>query len=147
MKKQATRFLLICGLCAWTVPMAQTQTKPASLSTVQVHVVITDMALRSDAELPRLRQDDVKVKQGKTFLQVTQLIPAQGDNAALQLMVLIDDTLDTSSVGNNLTDLRDFIKAQSPSAPRRKTQAEPARAELRARLPQHAQHQHRRDIG
>ena len=80
----------------------------------QVHVVITDVGLKADAELPRLRQDEVKVKQGKTFLQVTQLLPAQGDNAALQLMILIDDTLDTS-VGNNLTDIREFIKAQPPS--------------------------------
>lgn len=80
----------------------------------RVHVVITDAGLKADAELPRLRQDEVKVKQGKTFLQVTQLIPAQGDNAALQLMILIDDTLDTS-VGNNLNDLREFIKAQPPS--------------------------------
>ena len=53
------------------------QEKTAS-SAAQVHVVITDMAVRSDNELPRLRQDEVKVKQGKTFLQVTQLIPAQG---------------------------------------------------------------------
>jgi hypothetical protein len=57
----------------------------------------------------------VKVKQGKNFLQVTQLIPAQGDNAALQLMILIDDTLNPS-VGNNLTDVKDFISAQPPSA-------------------------------
>jgi hypothetical protein len=54
------------------------------------------------------------VKQGKTFLQVTQLIPARGDNAALQLMILIDDTLDPV-VGGNLTDLKEFIKAQPPS--------------------------------
>ncbi|HEY6303953.1 MAG TPA: hypothetical protein VIX14_12890 [Terriglobales bacterium] len=54
------------------------------------------------------------MKQGKTFLKVTQLIPAQGDNAALQLMILIDDTLDTS-VGNNLSDIKDFIRAQAPS--------------------------------
>jgi len=87
----------------------------AGASTVQVHVVITDVGLKSDAELPRLRQDEVKVKQGKTFLQVTQLIPAQGENAALQLMILIDDTLD-SSVGNNLTDLKEFVKAQPASA-------------------------------
>jgi hypothetical protein len=66
--------------------------------------VITDVGLKADAELPRLRQDEVKVKQGKTFLQVTQLIPAQGDNAALQLMILIDDTLDKTSptFGNSL---------------------------------------------
>jgi len=86
----------------------------AAPSTAQVHVVITDMAVRTESELPRLRQDEVKVKQGKTFLQVTQLIPAQGDNAALQLMVLIDDTLDPV-IGGNLNDLKEFIKAQPPS--------------------------------
>jgi hypothetical protein len=89
------------------------QEKAAS-STAQVHVVITDMAVRTDSELPRLRQDEVKVKQGKTFLQVTQLIPAQGDNATLQLMILIDDTLDPV-VGGNLNDIKEFIKAQPPS--------------------------------
>lgn len=86
----------------------------AAPSTAQVHVVISDLAVRSDNEVPRLKQEDVKVKQGKTFLQVTQLIPAQGDNAALQLMILIDDTLDPA-IGGNLNDLKDFIKAQPPS--------------------------------
>jgi len=85
-----------------------------SSNAVQVHLVITDAALKEDAELPRLQKEDVKVKQGKNFLQVTQLIPAQGDNGALQLMILIDDTLNTS-VGNNLSDLRSFISAQPPS--------------------------------
>ena len=70
--------------------------------------------MRQDAELPALQKEDVKVKQGKSFLPGTQLIPAQGDNAALQLMILIDDTLNTS-VGNNLTDLKNFIAAQPPS--------------------------------
>lgn len=83
----------------------------ATSSAAQVHVVITDMAVRTDSEVPRLRQDEIKVKQGKTFLQVTQLIPAQGDNAALQLMILIDDTLDPV-IGGNLNDIKEFIKAQ-----------------------------------
>jgi hypothetical protein len=86
----------------------------AAPSSVQVHVVITDMALQSDKEVPRLRPDEIKVKQGKTFLQVTQLIPAQGDNAALQLMILIDDTLNPV-IGGNLNDLKEFIKAQPSS--------------------------------
>jgi hypothetical protein len=86
----------------------------AAPSTVQVHLVITDMAVRSDSELPRLKQEDVKVKQGRTFLQVTQLIPAQGDNAALQLMILIDDTLNPV-IGGNLQELKEFIQAQPPS--------------------------------
>lgn len=81
---------------------------------VQLHVVMTDTALRSENELPPLKREDVKIKQGKNLLKVTQLIPAQGDNAALQLMILIDDTLNTS-VGNNLNDLKDFINSQPPS--------------------------------
>jgi hypothetical protein len=60
-----------------------------------------------------LQQGDVKVKQGKNFLKVNQLIPAKDDNAALQLFILIDDTLD-SGIGTNLNDIRDFINAQPP---------------------------------
>jgi hypothetical protein len=105
--------LLVLCLAALDTPTVPAQEKTAS-ATAQVHVVITDAALKTDSEAPRLKPEDVKVKQGKTFLQVTQLIPAQADNAALQLMILIDDTLDTS-VGNNLSDLKEFIKAQPPS--------------------------------
>ncbi len=90
---------------------AQEKTAP---STAEVHVVIADMAVRDNSEVPRLGPSDVKVKQGKTFLQVKQLIPAQGDNAALQLMILIDDTLDPV-IGGNLNDIKEFIKAQPPS--------------------------------
>jgi len=114
--KNCTTALLLLGtflLLAGTGQNARSQEKAAP-TTVQVHVVITDAALREDNELPPLRKEDVKVKQGKTFLPVTQLIPAEGDNAALQLMILIDDTLNTS-VGNNLGDIKDFISAQPSS--------------------------------
>jgi hypothetical protein len=88
------------------------QEKAAPASTAQVHVVITDAALRSDSEMPPLQKEDLKVKQGKSFLDITQLIAAQGDNSALQLFILIDDTLDPQAVGNNLTDLKEFVQAQ-----------------------------------
>jgi hypothetical protein len=87
------------------------QENPGASSTVQVHMVITDEALRDDSELPILRPENVQVKQGKTSLKVDHLIPARGDNAALQLFILIDDTCDTS-IGNSLNDIRDFINAQ-----------------------------------
>jgi hypothetical protein len=92
----------------------QTAWSQNNSGTADVHLVVTDTSLRPDNELPALRQDSVKVKQGKNFLSVTQVIPAQGENAALQLMILIDDTLNTS-VGNNLTDLKEFIAAQAPA--------------------------------
>jgi len=101
-----------CFLCL-SARIVRSQESPTT-GTVQVHMVITDTALREDAELPRLQKEDVKVKQGKSFLPVTQLIPAEGDNAALQLMILIDDTLNTS-IGNSLTELKEFISAQPAS--------------------------------
>jgi hypothetical protein len=77
-------------------------------------MVITDQALSDNSEVPVLRQDNLQVKQGKTVLKVDQVIPAQGDNAALQLFILIDDTCDPV-IGGNLNDLRDFINAQPAS--------------------------------
>ena len=103
---------LVCAICAvvLSAPTARSQ-EEGPANTAEVHVVITDAALKSDSELPPLQKEDVKVTQGKTLLKVSQLIPAKGDNSALELMILIDDTLDTS-VGNNLTDIKDFISAQ-----------------------------------
>jgi hypothetical protein len=102
---------LLSSLCLlmFTAPTIHSQEKNAQ-GAIQVHLVATNEAQRGD-EVPTLQQGDVKVKQGKSFLKVNQLIPAKGDNAALQLFILIDDTLDTG-VGNNLNDIRDFINAQ-----------------------------------
>jgi hypothetical protein len=91
--------------------IASSQQSAGASSTVQVHMVITDEALRDDSEVPILRPENVQAKQGKTSLKVDHLIPARGDNAALQLFILIDDTCDTG-IGNSLNDLRDFINAQ-----------------------------------
>jgi hypothetical protein len=113
MYKTLLRLLCTAALLGFGGHSLQSQ-QNAAPSTVQVHFVITDATLRDDAELPRLQKEDVKVKQGKNLLQVTQLIPAQGENAALQLMILIDDTLNTS-VGNDLNDIKEFISAQPAS--------------------------------
>jgi hypothetical protein len=78
---------------------------------VQVHMVITNEAVQIGDDTPVLKPENVQVRQGKTALKVNQVIPAQGSNAALQLMILIDDTCD-SSIGNNLNDIRDFVNAQ-----------------------------------
>ena len=104
--------VISCALMFSAQPALHSQDKTTQ-GTVQVHLVVTNEAQRGD-EVPTLQQGDVKVKQGKNFLKVDQLIPAQGDNAALQLFILIDDTLG-SGIGNNLNDIRDFINAQPAS--------------------------------
>jgi hypothetical protein len=105
-------WVISCALMFSAQPALHSQDKTTQ-GTVQVHLVVTNEAQRGD-EVPTLQQGDVKVKQGKNFLKVDKLIPAQGDNAALQLFILIDDTLG-SGIGNNLNDIRDFINAQPAS--------------------------------
>ena len=115
MRPRKIVFLFTCVSWVFVIggQSVHAQAQPTS-NTVQVHLVITDEALRNDKELPPLQREDVKVKQGKSNLKVTQLIPAQGENAALQLMILIDDTLNTS-VANSLNEMKDFITAQPPT--------------------------------
>ena len=111
MKNHKAVLGLLSTLCLlmFTAPTMRSQDKSAQ-GTVQVHLVASNEAQHGD-EVPTLQQGDVKVKQGKNFLKVNQLIPAKGDNAALQLFILIDDTLD-SGIGTTLNDIRDFINAQ-----------------------------------
>jgi hypothetical protein len=115
MKIYKVVFGLVCTFCVLAICARTLQSQEKTTpSTVQVHMVITDQAFSENSEVPVLRPDAVQVKQGKNLLKVDQLIPAKGDNAALQLFILIDDTCDPV-IGNNLNDLRDFINAQPAS--------------------------------
>ncbi len=108
MKTQKSLLALASILC---MLLCGEHSARAQGAAVPVHVVITDAALQGNSTPPRLDISAVKVKQGKNFLKVTQLVPARGNAATLQLFILIDDTLDTS-IGNHLQELKDFIKAQ-----------------------------------
>lgn len=110
MRKLTLGVVVTCALFVFGAQSSNSQQKAAS-TTVQTHMVITDQAVREDSELAVLRPENIQVKQGKDSLKVNTLLPARGDNAALQLFILIDDTCDTG-IGNNLNDLRDFINAQ-----------------------------------
>jgi hypothetical protein len=83
-------------------------------SLLQVHMVITDQSFTDNGDIPVLGAQNVTVKQGENTLKVNQVIPARGDNAGLQLLILIDDTID-SSIGSNLNAVRDFVNAQPAS--------------------------------
>jgi len=56
----------------------------------------------------------VKVFEGHDQDTVTDWIPAQGDHAALEFFILLDDN-SSSSLGSQLEDLRQFIAAQPPT--------------------------------
>jgi hypothetical protein len=62
-------------------------------------------------DVPKIKREDVTVQLGHDRAQVTDWIPLQGDRAALQFFMLIDDAADTS-LGSQLEDLRRFIRSQ-----------------------------------
>lgn len=87
---------------------AQTQ-PPAKPATVPVTTIVTVLGPKFTAP-PALGKADVVVHTGSRREDVTGWIPAQGDNAALTLAILIDDG--ASDFGSHLDELRRFIQGQ-----------------------------------
>jgi hypothetical protein len=81
------------------------------VSTVPVQMTVTVDVLGEGKRIPQINREDVMVKQGKDSLQLTDWFAACEDRAGLDLFILIDDASD-SSLGTQLNDLREFIRAQ-----------------------------------
>jgi hypothetical protein len=81
-----------------------------SLSAAQVSMVVTAEPQHGAAPALIDRQD-VTVLQDKQRLPVIDWVPLRGDQAALQLYILIDDGL-SASFSNQFGDLRQFIANQ-----------------------------------
>jgi hypothetical protein len=105
----------VLGFAIWVyaVPEISAQEAPAG-NGVPAHLVVT-VEPHHGNEVPEIKREDVMVHEGKDRDTVTQWIPAQGDHAALELFILLDDGSNTS-LGTQLQDLRKFINAQPPSA-------------------------------
>jgi hypothetical protein len=85
----------------------------AQSGTVPVSMVVSIEA-KHGGEIPTINREDVRVTQGKTRLRVTDWLPLQGDQAALQLFVLLDDA-DRTNISLQFDDLRQFMGAQAAS--------------------------------
>lgn len=87
--------------------------QPAESAGTPVRIVVTAEP-RHGNSIPVINREDVRVTEGKDRDTVTEWIPATGDNAALELFILIDDESNTT-LGTQLEDIRQFINAQPPS--------------------------------
>ncbi len=81
---------------------------------VPVKMVVT-VEPRHGSNVPKITRDDVMVFQGRDRRKTLDLVPLQGQNAGLQLVILIDDSSNTS-LGSQLEDLQQFIMSQPDSA-------------------------------
>ncbi len=89
------------------------QTEPQA-NGVPTQMVVTEEA-RHGSNLPLIKQDEVTVLQGHENDTVTGWVPAQGENAAMELFVLLDDDSTTRTLGTQMGDIREFILTQPSS--------------------------------
>jgi len=81
---------------------------------IPARMVVTVEA-RHGSDVPVINREDVIVHEGRDRDQVTDWVPAQGVEAALELFILLDDSSDTS-LGTQLEAIRQFIEKQPTSA-------------------------------
>lgn len=101
--------LAAMGLWAWVAASAQSE-QTASETGVATHLVVTAEPRKGNT-VPVINQDDVIVYEGHTRDKVAEWIPAAGDHAALDLIILIDDG-SSANLGTQLNDIRQFIQSQ-----------------------------------
>jgi hypothetical protein len=80
---------------------------------VPVSMVVT-VEPRHGENAPPVDQADVMVYEGNQRDNVSQWLPAQGEHAALELFILLDDS-SSASLGSQLDDVRQFIRSQPPT--------------------------------
>ena len=106
------RLSAIAALAA-IVLLAAAATAQQESSGAPAHLVVT-VEPKHGPEVPVVNREDVMVFEGHERDSVTDWVSAQGDHAALELFILIDDAADTS-LGTQLEDISKFITAQPDS--------------------------------
>jgi hypothetical protein len=100
------------GVCTCGITVLSAQMQPAN--GVPAHTVVTVEPHDKKSNAPVINREDVMVFEGRDRDSVTEWIPAQGDHAALELFIMLDDG-SNDAVGTQLSDIRKFIMAQPPS--------------------------------
>src|SRR5258708_32398908 len=83
--------------------------------TVSVSTVVSVEA-KHGKDIPVVNREDVRVLEGHNRLKVTDWIPLQGNQASLELLVLIDDASDTN-LASIFEVIRNFMYAQPLTLP------------------------------
>jgi hypothetical protein len=86
---------------------------PRATTTVPVQMVVT-VGANHGKDVPAVSREDVQVYQGHDRDEVKDWIPLQGDNAKLELFILLDDAT-RADLGAQLEDLRRFVLEQPPT--------------------------------
>src|SRR5579864_1787249 len=92
------------------VSMASCEQQSTAAGTVPVSIIVSVEA-KHGKEVPTIYKQDVKVIHDQDQLPVTDWTPCQNREAGLQLILLVDDSLNTD-LGLQFGDLKKFIEGQ-----------------------------------
>jgi hypothetical protein len=113
MKKDRLIAAAVIGLMLCLCAVGITRAQEAAGSGVPAHLLVT-VEPRHGSNVPVINREDVMVFEGHDRDTVTEWTPAQGDRAALELFILLDDG-SNASLGSQLEDIRQFMSAQPAS--------------------------------
>jgi len=114
MNKSVRLLKTLLGFAVLASVTASVGAQNAGTQAVQARMLVTVEAHRGSS-VPEVTQQDVMVHEGRDRDQVTGWVPAQGDNAALELFIVLDDGSGLN-LGSQLEGIRKFIMAQPASA-------------------------------
>jgi hypothetical protein len=103
----------IFGLAFGSLSSRAAAQDTAASNGIPAHLIVT-VEPHHGGDVPVINQNEVMVYEGHDRDTVTGWVPAQGDQAALELFVLLDDAA-SESIGSRLDDIRQFINAQPAS--------------------------------
>ena len=101
---------VVLGVMLWMYGTANAVAQAPAATGVPAHMVVT-VEPRKGSEVPVIHREDVMVYEGHDRDPVTDWVPAEGEHAALELFILLDDASSTS-LGTQLDDIRKFINQQ-----------------------------------
>ena len=104
---------LVFGLVFCIVGTLSLWAQEPSANAIPVQTVVT-VESQHGANAPVINKEDVMVYEGRDRDKVVDWVPAQGDHADLEFMVLLDDSSNVS-LGTQLEDIRQFINGQPAS--------------------------------
>jgi hypothetical protein len=111
MKLRNFVFTLLAAVAISTLPAAAQETPAASGPPVNMIVTVE---ARHGMNPPAVDRQDVMVYEGKTRDSVTGWTPAKGENAGLELFILLDDSAN-ATLATQFEDIRQFINSQAPT--------------------------------
>jgi len=108
MKNHWFAFLVAVSLGAFTLSTAAQEASAAGGPAVNMVVTVE---ARHGMNPPAVDRQDAMVYEGKTRDSVTGWTPAKGDNAGLELFILLDDSAN-ATLASQFDDIRQFINSQ-----------------------------------